>query len=434
MFVTVQSRMKSNWIVSQIGARQHFGVPRGFLYRDELRLLYTDAWCRTGRSILRQGPRPCKAFANRYHPDLPNSKVISFNLGSIYFHAWNSRNTKDIETEFHQHINFGRWFSTKVARDLARRPLDPQTDRFFGFNTGCLETIQLLNQRGITTVVDQMDPARVEEQLVFEESERWPGWQKLPGRIPALYWERMDAEWAAASMVLVNSEWSCQALITQGVAPEKIAVISPSYEPEKLLLPERRNLNNPITVLWLGLVNLRKGIQYLIQAARLLAHEPNIRFVVAGPIQISEHAVKSAPPNMQFLGKVSRSDVPAVYQQADVFVLPTLSDGFAVAQLEAMARGLPVIVTPNCGEVVTDGIDGFIVPPRDGHAIAQAIQRLNDDRHLLRDLSYRALDKSTHFYLPRQVQRLEEALTELHQGRSLQTAQFPVFKKPDAAR
>jgi glycosyltransferase involved in cell wall biosynthesis len=418
--------MSFRWIVSQIGARQHFGVPRGFLHKDELRLLYTEAWCRHGRSVLCHGPKIIRAFAGRYHPDIPNSKVVSFNLGTLYNRArFTNRNT-DVVAEHMHYLRFGKWFSTRVANDLSRRELNPEQDMFFGFNTGCLETIQMLSERRIFTVCDQIDPARVEEQLIYDEAERWPGWQKLPGRIPAAYWERMNAEWAAASMVLVNSDWSRKALIKQGVPSAKIAVIPISYEPEKLRLPARRNMDKPITVLWLGLVNLRKGIQYLIEAARLLQHNPRIRFVIAGPILIAEHAVKSAPPNMQFLGKITRTETGPLYRSADVFVLPTLSDGFAVSQLEAMSQALPVIATTNCGEVVTPGVDGLIVPAYDASALAEAIQKLDDDRNLLREMSYRALDKSTHFYLPRQVDRLEEAVIDFRKGRALDATSYRV--------
>src|SRR5258708_6245032 len=70
--------MPFSWIVSQIGARQHYGVPRGFFYKNELRTLYTEVWCRWGHSLLRRGPKPARAFAGRYHPDIPNSKVVAF--------------------------------------------------------------------------------------------------------------------------------------------------------------------------------------------------------------------------------------------------------------------------------------------------------------------------------------------------------------------
>src|SRR5271168_741057 len=72
-----------SWITSQIGARQHYGVARGFLYKSDLRLMYTDAWCRFGRELIQRGPVAARAFAGRYHPDIPNSRVVSFNLSTL---------------------------------------------------------------------------------------------------------------------------------------------------------------------------------------------------------------------------------------------------------------------------------------------------------------------------------------------------------------
>jgi glycosyltransferase involved in cell wall biosynthesis len=102
----------------------------------------------------------------------------------------------------------------------------------------------------------------------------------------------------------------------------------------------------------------------------------SVHFDVVGSIGISEEAVKSAPSNMTFHGPVNRLETDSFYRTADLFVLPTLSDGFALTQLEAMAHGLPVIATPNCGEVVSDGMDGLIVQACDPMALAEAIQFL----------------------------------------------------------
>jgi glycosyltransferase involved in cell wall biosynthesis len=420
--------MKFSWIVSQIGARQHYGVPRGFFYKDELRLFFTEAWCRFGHRLLRKGPQTARAFAGRWHPDIPNSKVISFNYHTCWDEVTTARKVPNTtEAQHLEYLRIGRWFASAVARDLSRRPLDPQLDVFFGFNTGCLETLQLLNDHKIVSICDQIDPAQVEEDIVIEECKRWPGWQRLPGRIPQEYWQRMRDEWAAASMVLVNSQWSKDALVKQGVPAEKMFIVPVAYEPEKTHVPTRRNMDRPITVLWIGLVNLRKGIQYLIEAAKLLKDNPRIQFVIAGPVLISDQAVASAPPNMQFIGRITRDMTEEWYRKADVFVLPTVSDGFAITQVEAMTQALPVIATPNCGHVVTPGVDGMIVPARDPQALADAIQRLDSDRPLLREMSYRALDKSAYFYLPRQSQLVEEAVINYRAGRPLSETQYRIL-------
>ncbi|MEI6352235.1 MAG: glycosyltransferase family 4 protein [Verrucomicrobiota bacterium] len=137
----------------------------------------------------------------------------------------------------------------------------------------------------------------------------------------------------------------------------------------------------PLRVLWIGNVALGKGIQYLVEAARLLADEP-VEFLVGGSHYISAAAVSAAPKSIRWLGQIPRSQTAELYRSCDVFVFPTLSDGFGITQLEAMARGLPVITTPNCGRVVEEGKTGFIVPARDPQALAGAILRFIRDPEL----------------------------------------------------
>ena len=239
----------------------------------------------------------------------------------------------------------------------------------------------------------------------------------MRGQIPESYFARLEAEWRRASLVVVNSEWSRLALTEQGVPPEKLVVIPLAYErPAGQVPPERHYAGRPLRVVWLGSVILRKGIAYLIEAARLLQRR-QVEFIIAGPIDINLHAIPHLPANVKFLGRVQRSDVPHVVAQADVFVLPTISDGFALTQLEAMAQGLPVITTPNCGAVVTHGQDGFIVPVRNSAALAEALARLDDDRELVARMAEAALQTVARFSIANYGERLVAA-ADTHQGRT----------------
>jgi glycosyltransferase involved in cell wall biosynthesis len=92
--------------------------------------------------------------------------------------------------------------------------------------------------------------------------------------------------------------------------------------------------------------------------------------------------------------------------------LPTLSDGFAITQLEAMAHGLPVIATPRCGEVVIPGQNGLLVPPADGEALAEAIATFVRDRERLEAMAEGALRTSRKFGLDRLSANLLELLAE----------------------
>jgi len=121
--------------------------------------------------------------------------------------------------------------------------------------------------------------------------------------------------------------------------------------------------------------------------------------------------VRGFPSNLKFLGRITRDQLTAVYRQAHVFVLPTISDGFAITQLEAMAHGLPVIATSNCGRVVSHGREGLIVPARDSRPLAEAISHLDGDRNLLRQMSARALDTVTRCYdLPANAFMINESV------------------------
>ncbi len=208
----------------------------------------------------------------------------------------------------------------------------------------------------------------------------------------------------------------------QGVAAEKLSVVPLCYEAKtgrQNLDSEKKfqiSASSPLRVLFLGQVILRKGIQYLMAAAKLLERE-NIHFDIVGSVGISNEAVAAAPRNLTFHGRAGRNETIGWYQRSHMFVLPTLSDGFALTQLEAMAHGLPVVTTPCCGEVVTDGVDGFVVPPRDVMALVSIFQRFLMEPELLRRQSAAALVKARQFTL----ERLSENLVKLEKVLGMET-------------
>jgi glycosyltransferase involved in cell wall biosynthesis len=396
------------WICSQIGAREHYAVPRALHHVERLNAFYSDFWADTLVRKIKIGKG--RSLAARFHPDLAGAKIKSWNLRALAWEAGLRRHSRGggINNKYFGFIEVGRKFACAVRDDLRRR-LIPKNAIFFAYDTGALETLEWLREHGIPCVVDQMDPSRVEVNLMREEEKRWPGWVVGATEVPEEYFSRREREWLLADRVVVNSEFCRRGLIQQGVPAEKLVVIPLCYETNNSeqtadVAPKISRLQ-PLKVLFLGQVVLRKGIQYLIEAAKLLRNEP-AHFDVVGPIGISDEAVKSAPPNMTFHGRASRDQIGAWYQQSDIFILPTLSDGFAVTQIEAMAHGLPVISTPNCGEVVTDGIDGFIVPAGHVEMLAKAIYRYLAEPDSLSTHRTSALRKSKQFKLDHLTERL----------------------------
>mgnify|MGYP006280684963 CR=1 FL=1 len=407
-------RVTREWLVAQLGAREHYAVARALARRGRLAQFYTDGWCRWGRSILRQGPGIFRAFANRYHEELASQRVTSFSGRA----TWNVVRRRFLERFYdpsaltNHHVDVGAWFGKRVRNELVNaQRLLPDRHAFFGFSTGSLEVLSYLDDTGVISVVDQVSPGPIEYEIVSEEVERWPGWAlQSPCKAPGLQ-RRVTAEWDAASLVLVNSEWSRSALLDEGVPEEKLVVVPGAYEPpEGVQTHGGVNSSGPLSVLWLGSVVLRKGIPYLVEAARELEPLNDVEITVAGPIGITERAVAQSPDNMTFVGSVARDRVSTLYADADVFVLPTLSDGFGITQVEAMAHGCPVITTPNCGRVVTDGEDGRVIPPRDSEALAAALRHLTRNRGQLVEMSRIARQTARRYTLDAYAERLFGAI------------------------
>ena len=115
---------------------------------------------------------------------------------------------------------------------------------------------------------------------------------------------------------------------------------------------------------------------------------------------------------MKWFGAVTRNQATEFYRDADVFILPTLSDGFAITQLEAQAHGLPVIASKNCGKVVENGVNGIILDEPSAACIAHAVRDCIASPDRLEKLASASgvRDKFTIEALANQLQRLGATL------------------------
>jgi glycosyltransferase involved in cell wall biosynthesis len=354
--------------------------------------LLTDAWV-PPRSILRIVGERKPEIRDRWHEELEGASVTSFNWSLIAFEilararrlrGWPLILARDrwfqrkVVSYLNSQLRKGAW----LPRSFTLSTLNSQPI-LLSYSYTALEPFRYAKARGWKTVLVQIDPGPEEEKIVAAEAARVPelagDWQPAPPE----YWEYWRKECELADRIVVNSEWSRDGLIREGVPPEKLSVIALAYEPgstngplaEPQLqrnYPDRFTPERPIRVLFLGLINLRKGVARLLEAARMLRDEP-VEFWMVGPVEIASASTTRDGGRVKWFGRASRKHSTEFYKHADVLILPTLSDGFAITQLEAQAYGLPVIASKNCGKVVENGVNGIILDEPSAACIAHAV-------------------------------------------------------------
>lgn len=368
------------WIVCQIGAREHYAISRALHVADELEALITDFWVPPG-SLFSKLPGS-KRLKERFHPNLANARVIAQNRRMSGFEVvnrlWHGNSWDSIiaRNDLFQSLALNN-LKSFGSHERIHGNQEPRT--LFAYSYAALELFRLAKQRGWYTVLGQIDPGPEEERIVAQEHERYSnlssGWQPAP----ANYWVNWREEVNLADCIVVNSEWSRQCLLKEGVPDQKIKVIPLVYEDSESVKSDYRKNQLPGTgtqkatfkILFLGQINLRKGIGRLLDAMRLLEGE-QIELILAGPSSLDPSAWNGMR-NVRWIGPVPRSEVERYYRDADIFVLPTLSDGYALTQLEALSYGLPVVASKACGAAVRHGENGWILDDLEPKTIATAI-------------------------------------------------------------
>lgn len=177
-----------------------------------------------------------------------------------------------------------------------------------------------------------------------------------------------------------------------GVKEDKIIIINNAIN-TKLFKPTKNKSirikygisENEILILFVGYLDTFKGIFNLLDAFNKIKieHKSKIKLMIVGTGPKENEIIKTAAKLdldqfVIFVGQISNTDIPIYYQNADIFVLPSYTEGLPLSILEAMACKLPIIATNVGGipEIVKDNFNGFIVPPNDVNILEQKLQIL----------------------------------------------------------
>lgn len=233
---------------------------------------------------------------------------------------------------------------------------------------------------------------RAQNETLSHEYERWG--LKFTGIDPRIL-EKEEKEYEQSDLITVPSEFVRQTFIERGIAESKIIKI-----PYGARLERFKKLSEPdegiFRVLWVGNISIRKGFMYALEAFNEFNH-PNKEFVVIGSMtaEIKGLIQKKNLGKVNFMGTVPNIDLPKFYSSSQVFILPSIEEGLAMVQGEALACGCPIITTKNtgCEELIIDNQEGFVVEARSSEAILQRLHNIADDPNIRERMSAAAIKR-----------------------------------------
>jgi glycosyltransferase involved in cell wall biosynthesis len=377
----------ASWLCCQLGAREHYAVPRALHRHGRLARLVTDAWA-PPQSVWRALPGgKARRLRERYHGELAAVPITHF-TGSLIAHecAWTAAGKRGWPLFSARNA----WFQRRAAHAIDAMTT-PNATIVFAHSYAALEIFRTAKKRGCRCVLAQIDPGERHFALVAESAKQAPEYGPPPPAPPPGYFSQWREECALADRIVVNSQWSRDSLELAGVPASKMTVVPLAYDSDDgsarvHTYPERFTNDRPLRMLYVGQVSVAKGVKALLDSMALLAHLPiELTMVGERSAQVPQQHLEDR--RIHWVGPVSRSKVMDHYRDADALVFPSLSDGFGMAQIEARGWRLPIVASRSCGQVVSDGVNGVLLPEVTPDAIAEVITRLVANPQLLASFS-----------------------------------------------
>jgi starch synthase len=289
------------------------------------------------------------------------------------------------------------WASTDkvyaaVDRAAARRTTSDSTlSATYCYEDGAQKTFEAAAAKGMRRVYElPIGYWRAHRRLCSAEAgaqPRWSGtWMASADSDDKL--ARKDAEIALATDIIVPSRFVADTLNEYPGKLPRVHVVNYGSPTALSATARRWYEGGTLKLLFVGGLSQRKGLSYLLDAIRPLKAKVELTVIGTG------NAAKLVQGHCETRGSLPHPAVLQAMREHDVFVFPSLFEGYSLAVAEAMSQGLPVITTPNSGtaDIITNGVEGWIVPIRNAEQITAHLESYLQEPAMVRRMGLAALD------------------------------------------
>ena len=367
-------------VVQQVGARMDYAVPRTLFNSNLLGALVTDLYFSSPMRM---------SSLSRYSGGIPLSHVSRDNCRGIAYRALLTQ------------TRFRAWPHLQMAENIAGRTLEAVRTTgaglVYGFDTAMLPSIDRLSSEGTKIVMEQCIAPRAQfiramlhlegklSDLGFDAGETGLG-ETLA--YAAILSGLEQEEWKRVDRIYCPSPFVAKALEFEGVPNGKIRILPYGVSLENRSIVKRTQTNEVPKVVFGGSFSWRKGaLEFGSMASALRGRAI---FEACGKAALDPKIINKVAPNVIQRGHLSRNAFLNVLSRADIFVLPSYSEGSATVIYEAMALGVPCVVSAECGSVITHGEDGIIVPASDETKLTEAVDLLLTDIEMRHEMGAKA--------------------------------------------